>query len=231
MRMVWYSVGKSSVEVNVSRNPKGNIRGIHPKWSNINENMLLYSEITRAHTSSVFKRPTSFVHLILPHHAAFHKIHLPRAIYNFLQLTRIKYPLLPDENMEIIVRGMYTRMTFRTERRAKDDKILGDTGMDNIHSSHSTSGVVKNPFLLEVEVNIRRGVRLGEVGYNMVDHPLCVIWGSCDSWLGYFAEDVEVENIKIFLHDMKKNWRKKIWLEWVTSLLWCYQATRMRRWR
>lgn len=57
---------------------------------------------------------------------------------------------------------MSSGMTFCTQRRAKDDEILCDAGVDDEHHSHSAACVVPGPFRCIRDVGQERRVGSGD---------------------------------------------------------------------
>ncbi|RUS22368.1 hypothetical protein BC937DRAFT_89535 [Endogone sp. FLAS-F59071] len=63
-------------------------------------------------------------------------------------------------------------MAFRPYGRPKDDDVLGDGRVDNIHCTHGPPRVVEHPLLLEVNMPRISGV---EICDQIRDQGLCVV--------------------------------------------------------
>lgn len=85
------------------------------------------------------------MHLVLPRHTPFHEVDGARTINRLREFARFKDPLLALEDMEVVVGGMEAGMSLGSKGGAKNDQILGDGRMDDIHGAHRTSGVVEHP--------------------------------------------------------------------------------------
>jgi len=127
-------------------------------------------------TSRVLHCEAALVHFVLLHYSPWHEVHHPRRIPLHLKLSRLECPLLSDKNMEVIIRGENPRMSLRSKRRTEDDEVLGDARVDDIHSTHRPSGIVKYPFIfVGVESHLGARVCFGEVFYDVVNHAGGVI--------------------------------------------------------
>lgn len=93
-------------------------------------------------------------------------MHVSRRVLFHLQRARRKRPLLSDQDVKIIIAGMQPRVALRAEGCAKDDEVLGDRGVDDVHRAHRATGVAEHPFVLaRVECDtLAVPARRGEVG-------------------------------------------------------------------
>ena len=133
----------------------------------------------QARTPNIFHGPASLMHLVLLGDATTHEVHIARPVSLHLQRARLERPLLPDEDMEVVICGMKARMALRTERRAKDDEILCDARVYDIHRAHRATGVIEYPFgAVRVDRYARVGVGGGQIGEDVRDHAWCVV-GRC----------------------------------------------------
>jgi hypothetical protein len=80
--------------------------------------------------------------------------------------VRRRGPLLTFQYVEVIIRGMSSRVSFRTQRCSKDDQILGDTGVYNVHGAHCPTRIIEHPFIGQRRdlVGIAFGLRESRVG-------------------------------------------------------------------
>lgn len=80
--------------------------------------------------------------------------------------------MFTNQDIKVVVRGVKSSVSFCTERGAEDDEILCDRGMNDVHGTHGTAGVVEHPFFLvgvDGDFVGRLRVSLREVCDNMVD--------------------------------------------------------------
>ena len=159
----------------------------------------------RARTPNIFHGPASLVHLVLLGDTTAHEVHVTRSVPFHLQLARLERPLLADEDMEVVVGGVKARVTLRAEWRAKDDEVLGDARVDDVHRAHRTAGVVEHPFgAVRVERHVRVGVGGGEIGEDVRDHARCVVGRYGERGELQLVEMDRVENIPSILGVKKK---------------------------
>ena len=93
---------------------------------------------------------------------------------------------------------MYTRMSFRTQRRSKHNKVFGDTSVEDDHRAHGSSCVVEHPFGgVVVDADLGGGVGGGEVLDDVVYHEGGVVWGGGGGYscLGEFVDFFGVEDV------------------------------------
>lgn len=81
----------------------------------------------------------------------------------------------------------------RTNTRARRKKKL--TGMDNVHGTHSTTGVVENPFFFLVHELARN--LLVQLGDDVVDNRASVISVSCNGTLREIVQLTGFENVEL----------------------------------
>ena len=133
----------------------------------------------RARTPRVFHSPASLVHLVLLGDATTHQVHVTGTVPLHLQRARLERPLLPDEDVEVVVGGVEARVSLRTERRAKDDQVLRDARVDHVHRAHRAARVVEDPFrAVRVDRDARARVRRGQIRDDVRDHARRVV-GRC----------------------------------------------------
>ena len=138
------------------------------------------------------------MHLILLDVSPRQMVHTPSRVPLHLQIRWVESPLFANQDIEVIIRGMNATVSFSTDRSTEDDQVLGNTGMDDVHGTHSTASVVEHPFLgVGVESDDAGGVGFGEVGDDVVNHVICVIgsWCGGDGFLGEFVEVFRSEDI------------------------------------
>lgn len=125
-------------------------------------------------------------------------MHTPSRIPLHLQVRRCERPLLPDQDIEVIVRGVQPRMSLRAEGSTEDDEILGDAGVDDIHRTHGAPGVVEHPFGgVGVQSDLGGGVGGGEVLDDVVRHERGVVGfgGVGDGGLGQLVKVGRVKDV------------------------------------
>ena len=88
------------------------------------------------------------MHLVLLDLTTLQVVHAALGISLHDQTVRRRRPLLPLENVEVVVGGMSARVAFGPQRCAEYDQVLGDRGMQKIHGAHSTACIIMDPFFL-----------------------------------------------------------------------------------
>lgn len=155
----------SNVEKKRSAKPKAIIGGIHPACVNKPslEHDLVYAQKRKGVlTASILHRPSTFVYLILFDAASSQVMHGtsgvrlqighsvwspspgPCVTYLFLEASERICRLLAMQDVEIVIGGMSACVTLCANGCAEDYKIFGDTGVDNVHATHSPAGVVEH---------------------------------------------------------------------------------------
>ncbi len=115
-------------------------------------------------TTGIFQCKAAFMHLILLCRRPRQMMYIPRSVPLHLQAPRCERPLLPDQNVKIVISGMQPRVSLCAQRRAEYDEVLSDARVDDVHRAHRTAGVAEDPFVLaRVEGNERGGIVRGEV--------------------------------------------------------------------
>lgn len=111
------------------------------------------------------------MHLVLLGDTTAHEVHVTGLIPLHLQRARLERPLLADEDMEVVVGGVKARVTLRTEWRAKDDEVLCDARVDDVHRAHRAAGIVEHPFgAVRVDRYARVGIGGSKIGEDVRDH-------------------------------------------------------------
>ena len=140
-----------------------------------------------------------------------------------LKRTRRERPLLALQNMEIIITGVQARMSLRAERRPKDNKVLRQARMDDIHRAHRAARVAEDPLVRAriqgdtLAVAAPRGGGDGaeeregrgrglwvlgrEVREDVVDHGARVVPVRGHAGLGDGVDEFGVEDVELFLID------------------------------
>jgi hypothetical protein len=127
-------------------------------------------------TPNIFQGPTSLMHLVLFGDTTAHDVHVTGSVPLHLQRARLERPLLPGEDVEVVVGRVEARVALRAERRAKDDEVLGDARVDDVHRAHRAAGVVEDPFgAVRVERYARARIAGGEIAQDVRDHAGCVV--------------------------------------------------------
>ena len=116
------------------------------------------------------------MHLVLLGDAAAHEVHVAGAVPLHFERTRLERPLLPNEDVEIVVGGVQARVALGTKRRAKDDEVLGDAGVDDVHRAHRAARIAEHPFgAVGVDGDARGRVGRGDVGEDVRYHARRVV--------------------------------------------------------
>lgn len=117
------------------------------------------------------------MHLVLLSDATTHEVHVAGPVPFHLERARLERPLLADEDVEVVVRRVETRVTLRAERRPEDDEVLRDARVHDVHRAHRPARVVEDP-LRAVGVDRhapRARVRRGEIRDDVRDHTRRVV--------------------------------------------------------
>ena len=72
-------------------------------------------------------------------------VHAAGAVPLHMELPGAEGPLLADEDVEVVVGGVQAGVALCAERGAKDDEVLGDGGVDDVHGAHGPACVVEHP--------------------------------------------------------------------------------------
>lgn len=145
------------------------------------------------------------MHLVLLGDTTAHEVHVTRSVPLHLERARLECPLLSDEDMEVVVGGVKARVALRAERRTKDDEVLGDARVDDVHRAHRAAGIVEHPFgAVRVDRYACVGVGGGQIGEDVRDHAGCVVGGRGESGELQLVEMDRVENVPSILAVEKK---------------------------
>lgn len=142
----------------------------------------------------------------------------------FLESTCSESPLLAFEDVEVVVCSVTTSMALCTKRRTKDDQVLSDAGckargslsalgafltrrrgwsrtVNNVHGTHSTTGVVEDPFFLS-----RDGVAvsLPQRRDNLVNSSSGVVGMQFQGPLGKLVHGCRIKDIKAILTTIER---------------------------
>lgn len=100
-------------------------------------------------TLGELERPAALVHLILLDDATAHVIHDALGVPLLDEgMGRVR-PLLALEDIEVVVGRVPAAVALGAQRRAKDDQVLGDAGVDDVHAPHGAARVVEHPLRWE----------------------------------------------------------------------------------
>jgi len=134
------------------------------------------------------------VHLVLLGDATTHEVHVAWPVPFHLERAGLERPLLADEDVEVVVGGVEARVALGAEGRAKDDEVLGDARVDDVHRAHRAARVVEDPFgAVRVDREARAWVGRGEIGDDVGDHARRVVGRHGESGQ---LELVEMDGIK-----------------------------------
>ena len=178
--------------------------GIHPRRATGSSQHLrgesIHGTQRERRTARVLEGKAPFVHLVLLHMPTRQVVHVARAVNLHGEVRGIERPLFPNENVEVVVRGVHARVALGTDGRAEDDEVLGDARVDDVHRAHRAPSVVEHP-LRGVGVEGDDGGRVfrGEVGDDVGDNSVNVIWVCLDRILGEGVEGLGIEDIPAVL--------------------------------
>jgi hypothetical protein len=140
------------------------------------------------------------MHLVLLGDTTAHEVHITRLVPLHLQGARLERPLLAHEDMKVVVGGVKARVSLRTEWRAKDDEVLCDARVDDVHRAHRAAGIVEHPFgAVRVDRYARVGIGGGKIGEDVRDHAWCVVGRRGERGELQLVEMDRVENIPSIL--------------------------------
>lgn len=165
----------------MSAMPNGIIKGIQPVLD-VRSRSYERREIIQL-TSCILQSEASFMHLILLDVSPREVMHAARRIALHLQIWRVERPLLAHKDVEIIISSMQPRMSLRAERRPKDNEVLSDARVDDVHPAHRAACVAEDPFgRVGVDGDDGRRVRVAEIRADVLYHEMDIIrFGrSCD---------------------------------------------------
>ena len=141
------------------------------------------------------------MHLILLHMASWQVVHTASGVPLHLQLGWCEGPLLADEDVEVVVGGVHACVALGADGGAEDDEVLGDAGVDNVHATHGTAGIVEHPLgRVGVDGNDAWGVLSREVGDDVGNDGVDVIWVFVYGCLCQVTEVFRREDIPPVLH-------------------------------
>lgn len=72
--------------------------------------------------------------------------------------------MLALENMKVVIGRVASRVTFSSNGGAEDDEVFGQRGVNNVHGSHGTTGIVPNPLVTVSELGLDLGVGVSLLG-------------------------------------------------------------------
>ena len=132
-------------------------------------------------------------------------VHAPRRVPLHLQVWRAERPLLANQYIEVVVRGVHAGVTLSTERCPEDDEVLGDARVDDVHRTHGAAGIAEHP-LGGVGVEGEDGGRVlgSEVGYDVGDDSVDVVWVRLDRVLRESVESFRSEDIPAVLRGINE---------------------------
>ena len=127
-------------------------------------------------------------------------MHVARAVDLHVQVRGVERPLFPNEDVEVVIGGVHTSVSFGTERRAEDDEVLRNACVDDVHRTHRAASVADHPLgRVGVQSDDRRRVFRGEVGDDVGDNSVDVIRMCLDRVLSKGMEGLGIEDIPAVL--------------------------------
>ena len=115
------------------------------------------------------------MHLVLLRYTSRHEVDHTWSITFHLELTGSESPLLSNENMEVIIRGVNASVSLGSKWCTEDNKVFCDARMDDVHRAHGTSSIVKHPFLVGIKAYVVIRVRFSEIRDDMRDHASGIV--------------------------------------------------------
>lgn len=170
----------------------GNIKGIHPENQHILRLPVLPVTAKDGLTPSILQSPSLGDHSILLCSSPVHMVYIPRVVNLPSQRSSLISSLLSSEDMEVIVRRMSSSMTLRSNSRTENDQIpiispalpyhfgnnsLSDRGVNDVHTSHSSCGIVEDPFgsILKVDLETSVGVGSSKLLHQSSDNSSSIV--------------------------------------------------------
>lgn len=130
----------------------------------------------RRRTTSVLKSEATLVHLVLLDDSSRHEVNGASWVNFLVQCSRLECPLLSNKDVEVVIRSVQARVTFRAKRCTEDNEVFGNAGVDDVHGAHGSPSVVEHPLLLvRVDCYLSGGICRGEVRDNVVNHSTKVV--------------------------------------------------------
>lgn len=131
------------------------------------------------------------------------------------------------EDVEVVICSVATSVSFGSNGSAyvfvspsiftnniandltKDDQVLSNTGVDNVHGTHCASSIVEHPFLVQVDIFSSR--TLAELANDLCNNSLSVVSMVCDCSLRKVVKLLCVENVetlKVLFHIVNNGGKK-----------------------
>ena len=107
-------------------------------------------------------------------------MHVPRLVPLHFESTWLERPLLPSEDVEVVIRSMQPRVSLSTEGCTENDEVFSNGCMDDVHGTHGTPSIIEHPFRrVGVERNLIGRLREGrrEVRKNVLNHAFGIVGG------------------------------------------------------
>lgn len=101
--------------------------------------------------TSVLKSEASFRHLVLLDLTTAQVVNGALGIPLGLVLARDVSLLLAVQDVEVVVGGVTTGVALGADRSTKDNQVLRDRGVDDVHGAHGSAGIVEDPVLLDID--------------------------------------------------------------------------------
>jgi hypothetical protein len=182
-------------------------------------------------TTSIFERPATLVHLVLLAREPWQKVLVTRFVHLLLETAGRERPLFALKNVKVVVGGVQAGVAFRAEWCTKEYEVFGDASMDDVHGTHSASGVVENPVLLlvvgrsgrggvDVEMDTTGSSRVGrrEVREDVRHHSIRVVGIQRDSLPSYSVKLSGVEDVPPLLNTRLSLYHVECRLETLTLM-------------
>lgn len=127
-------------------------------------------------TSCVLERKAALMHLVLLDVSTGKMVHTARLVHLHLELRWVERPLLADKDVEVVIGSVHAGVALGAQGCAEDDEVLGDAGVDDVHATHGTAGIVEHPLgRVGVDGNDAWGVLSREIGDDVGNDGVDVI--------------------------------------------------------
>jgi len=126
-------------------------------------------------TPCILQSPSFRDHSILLRRSPVHMVHISGIVNLPRQCSSLISSLLSSKDMEIIIRRMSSSMPFSPNSGAENDQVsslsssptclsgtlLGNRSVDNVHTPHSSCGIVEHPLGSILEINLETSIGVG----------------------------------------------------------------------
>lgn len=157
---------------------------------------------------SELQRPASRLgHHVLLHNTTGEVVHRTRRVLLALKVPGLVGVLRTRQDVEVVVRRVTASVALGAKRRAKEDQVFGDGSVDDVHGTHRTTSVVKDPLgrlaeRVSVEGRGHLGV-LAQLLHNVVKDLIGILAVLRNRLLGDAVQLLLVKNVELLLGEKK----------------------------